>query len=74
MKKSQIIPEKKAMPHQLRAAPSSKSIPEMEGLRPFEELISPEVRSAAMLKEQVTSFIKDKPESASKLVKTWLIE
>ncbi len=76
MKKSQvIIPERKTAPPQLKAAPSlSHPTPEIEAPRPFDELISPEVRSAAMLKEQVTNFIKDKPDAASKLVKTWLID
>lgn len=74
VKKSQVIPEKQVSPPRLAAAPVTRSSPELEPPPSFEELISPEVRSAAMLKEQVTSFVKDKPESASKLVKTWLIE
>ena len=73
VRRAQTVAGRVSGPPQL-AAGLDRQLEELGPLPSFEDELSQEARSASMLKEQVSDFVDEKPDTAAKLLKSWLVE
>lgn len=69
-----MLPTGEMPPQLMPAYAGLQNLPAKLAMRPIEDDISAEARETAQRKEQLAEFAKTKPDAATMLLKTWLLE